>query len=300
MAPIEHRIGISTHFMPATHGEDLFDAIRVVHEAGFHGFEVVPTLDQAQLGYPENFPNVGIDLFEASADDVARLKDALAVFDWVTVHSPHLDWNLASANRHLRRLTAAYYDKCFDLAVALGAAAMTYHGGGPTWGFVRHQEQVWQFNVDYAAALMPRAREHGIPVGFEAGTLDYLKHVCDRVDGWGINLDLGHAYMAAGSDDGFFAYIDEFQGRIAEVHHNGVNHYWGKYMEHQPPHLNNTIDFQRVYQRLGEIGYEGPIVCEIQGHDIAQVIRHCEESRQMVVGIWDGTRRLSQRWNVAE
>jgi len=37
--PIEDRIGISTHFLPSTHGEDTFDAIRMVHEAGFKGFD---------------------------------------------------------------------------------------------------------------------------------------------------------------------------------------------------------------------------------------------------------------------
>ena len=81
MAPklsIDDRIGISTHFLPATHGEDIYRAIELVHEAGFAGFEVVPTLDQAQLGYPENHPNVGIDLFEASDADLDRLKDALS------------------------------------------------------------------------------------------------------------------------------------------------------------------------------------------------------------------------------
>ncbi len=102
MPPIEDRIGISTHFLPSTHGEDISDAIRLVADAGFSGFEIVPTLDQAQLGYPENHPNVGLDLFEATDADLDRLADALQVFEWTTVHSPHLDWNLASANRHLQ------------------------------------------------------------------------------------------------------------------------------------------------------------------------------------------------------
>ena len=300
MLLIRDRIGISTHFMPSTHGEDIFDAIRMVHNAEFKGLEIVPTLDQAQLGYPANQPNVGIDLFEATPDGIARLKDALSVFDWVTVHSPHLDWNLCSANRHLRRLTREYYDRCLEFAAELRAVAMTYHGGHATWGFIRKPQHIWEYNVEYAKRLMPRAKELGIPVGFEAGSLEYLKYVCDRLDGWGVNLDIGHAYMSAGTDEGFFAYIDEFQGRIVEVHHNGVNHYWGGYMEHQPPHLNNTVDFQRTYERLRQIGYQGPIVCEIQGQDIAQVIRHCQESKDMIVAIWNGTRSLSQRWNIAD
>lgn len=298
--PTERRIGISTHFLPTTHGENIFSAIRMVAEAGFAGFEIVPTLDQAQIGFPQNYPNVGIDLFEATTDDLAGLKEALRVFDWVTVHAPHLDWNLASANRHLRRLTWKYYDRCFEFGLALGAKAVTYHGGRETKGYIRSQKRIWDYNLEYARHLMPRAKEAGIPVGFEAGGLDYLKYVCARVEDWGINLDIGHAWMTAGSDEGFLAYFDEFKDRIAEVHHNGVNHYWGRFMEHQPPHMNNTVDYQLVYQKLAEIGYQGPIVCEIQGNDIPQVIQHCQECKEMIVGITGGTRRLSERWGVSD
>lgn len=59
---ISKRIGISTHFLPATHGEDLFRSAEMVHAAGFSGFEIVPTLDQAQIGSPANHPNVGNDI----------------------------------------------------------------------------------------------------------------------------------------------------------------------------------------------------------------------------------------------
>jgi sugar phosphate isomerase/epimerase len=283
--------------MPSTHGEDILDAIELVYRAGFQGFEVVPTLDQAQLGFPFNHSNVGIDLFEAADRELARLERALSVFRWVTVHSPHLDWNLASANRHLRRLTWEYYDRCLEFAAQIGAVAMTYHSGGPTWGFIRDEQDIWRYNLEYAQHAVPRAKELGVPIGFEAGSLPALRYVCDRVDGWGINLDIGHAYMSASSDAGFFAYLDQLGDRVVEVHHNGVNRYWGGYMEHQPPHLNNTIDFQHTYCHLREIGYAGPIVCEIQGHDIPQVIRHCQESKEMIVGIWDGTRDLADRWN---
>ena len=79
---------------------------------------------------------------------------------------------------------------------------------------------------------MPWAEESGIPVGFEASA---RSNTCGQGSRMGNDLDIGHAYMAAKSDEGFFAYIDEFAGRIAEVHHNGVNHYWGGFMEHQPP-----------------------------------------------------------------
>ena len=284
--------------MPSTHGEDIFRAIELVHGAGFRGFEIVPSLDQAQLGFPYSHPNVGIDLLDAEERDIDRLKDALSVFDWVTIHAPHTDWNIASPNRHLRRLTWKYYDTCLEFAARIGARAITYHGGAHTTGFIRKETDILDYSVEFARHVIERAKQLRIPIGFEAGSLTFLKHVCDHVDGWGINLDIGHAYMSAGTDDGFFAYLDQLGARTVEIHHNGINHYWGRYMEHQPPHMNNTIDFQRTYTTLKEIGYAGPIVCEIQGHDIEQVIRHCLESKEMIVGIWRGDRQLSQRWNV--
>ena len=298
MGGIEDQIGISTHFMPSTHGEDIYRAIEMVHKAGFRGLEIVPTLDQAQLGYPVNYPNVGIDLFEAGEKEIDHIKDALKVFDWVTVHAPHLEWNIASANRHLRRLTWEYFDRCLEFAGRLGARAITYHHGGETLGFIRRREDIWKYNLEYAEHAMARARELSMPVGFETGDLGHLKYICDHAGDWGINLDIGHAYMSAGSDDGFFMYIKELGDRIVEVHHNGVNQYWGKYMEHQPPHMNNTIDFQKTYTKLKEIGYAGPIVCEIQGQDIVQVIQHCQESKEMISGIWNGDRNLALRWNI--
>ncbi|NLD43207.1 MAG: sugar phosphate isomerase/epimerase [Chloroflexi bacterium] len=295
---VADRIGVSSHFLPSTHGEDVFEAMRMVREAGFKGFELVPTLDQAQLGYPANYPNVGFDLFEMTPPELHRLRKALAEFEWVTIHAPHLDWNLASANRHLRKLTWRYFDRCLDLGASVEAAAVTFHLGNPTWGFIRPEEDVTRHNIAYAEHIIERARAMGVPVGYEAGALKQLVAVCDAVEGFGMHLDIGHAYMAGHTDENYYAYFDQLGDRIVEIHHNGVNHYWGRYMEHQPPHLNNTIDFQGTYTRLREMSYSGPIVCEIQGHDIAQVIRHCLESKEMIVGIWEGTRLLAERWNV--
>jgi hypothetical protein len=56
------------------------------------------------------------------------------------------------------------------------------------------------------------------------------------------------------------------------------------------------IDFQRTYERLRDDGYQGPVVCEIHGMDIAQVIRHCRESKEMICGIWDGRLKMANRW----
>ena len=80
---------------------------------------------------------------------------------------------------------------------------MTYHGGGDTWGFVRKEADMLEYNAEYARHVIARAKQLRMPIGFEAGGLKFLKYVCERVDGWGINLDIGHAYMSAGTDEGF-------------------------------------------------------------------------------------------------
>ncbi|MHB1463193.1 MAG: sugar phosphate isomerase/epimerase family protein [Armatimonadota bacterium] len=295
---IDCRIGISTHFLPSTHGEDIIQAARMVAEAGFAGFEIVPSDDQAQLGFPQNYANVGIDLWDATLATRQELRRTLELFDWVTIHAPHLEWNLSSANRHLRRITSDYFDACLEYAIEIGAAAATFHLGNPTFGYIRQISDVMKYNVEYAAHAIERAQAAGMPVGFEAGGLDALRQVCQAVPGWGMHLDIGHAYMSAGSDAGFQAYIDQLGDRIVEIHHNGVNQYWGQYMEHQPPHLNNTIDYYATYRRLKEIGYKGPIVCEIQGQDIAQVIEHCLESKRLITAIWNDDWQPENRWSL--
>ena len=294
--PIDERIGVSAHFLPATHGETIYDAIRLASEAGFAGFEIIPSLDQAQLGYPENHPNVGIDLVEATPAERKRLKQALKVFKWVTIHGPNLDWNLASANRHMRRMTEEYYDRCIDFAGELGAAAVTFHRGHATDGYIRDAQKLWQYDLAYARRAIKLARRVKVPIGYESGVIPPHQYVCERVGGWGINLDLGHAYMTVFSDENFFKFFDAFKGRIVEIHHNGVNQFWGKYMEHQPTHLNNMIDYQGTYERLREDGYAGPIICEIQGQDIPSMLRHSRESKEMICGIWNGTLKLKDRW----
>ena len=85
-----------------------------------------------------------------------------------------------------------------------------------------------------------------MPVGYEAGVIEHHRYYCDHIPNWGINLDIGHAYMSVFSDENFFKFFDAFKGRIWEIHQNGVNHFWDNnmMMEHQPVHLNNTIDFE--------------------------------------------------------
>ena len=48
--------------------------------------------------------------------------------------SKHSDWNLASVNRHLRKITWDYYDLCLDLAAELGRKGDDLSLGYPRLG----------------------------------------------------------------------------------------------------------------------------------------------------------------------
>ena len=115
-----------------------------------------------------------------------------------------------------------------------------------------------------------------------------------------LNIRIGHAYIYAPSDEGFFAYFEQLGSRIVEVHHNGVCHYWDGFFDHLPIRLNNTIDYQRTYELLKAMDYRGPIVCEIIGPDISETLRNCQEAKEMICGIWNGTVRLKERWGLRE
>lgn len=299
---ITDRIGISTHFIPAVNDEDIFTAISLVRSAGFTTFELVPSKDQAQIGWPETYYNIGVEPKELTPDERQRLKEAVSNFNIFTLHAPHLALNISSTNRHIRKTSWEVYEEVFNLAIDIGVNIVTFHPGSATSGIIRSPALTIERCIAFGKEINKRAKEFGISVGFEV--CSSFSEMCQMVDGigegFGLNLDIGHALMAESSDDWLDKYCLHFKGRIVEVHMNGVNHYWGKFMEHQPVHLNNAIDYQATFERLKADDYKGPIICEIQGNDIEQVIKHCQEAKEMIVGIWNGTRKLNKRWNVVE
>ena len=126
---ISDRIGVSTHFMPQTENESIYDAINAVHEAGFMAFELVPTEDQAQIGWPINHPNIGVSPERLDKRERRHLREALSIFKIRTIHSPHLDFNLASVNRKVREITIQVYDEILQLALDLEVPTVTFHPG---------------------------------------------------------------------------------------------------------------------------------------------------------------------------
>jgi len=292
---ISEQLGLCSA-LPAAHGETLEQAAAMVLEAGFAGFELVPTDAQAQIGYPHDVPNVGLWPRDLLPQERQELRGRLSGFRFCTVHTTPLDINIASANPGIRDESVRQYFECMDLAIDLGLEVVTFHIGHSTGGFVRPQEQLLAHDVSFARRAVEYAKRRDLRVGYETGPVAQLRRVFAEVPDMGINIDLGHVAMQ-GEDPA--SLIEEFADRLLEIHFNGVVYGSGAFIEHVPVSRNNLIDYPAVVGAVRKIGFRGPIILELHGNDIAQVIAVCLEAREMLRGLWEGALTMQQRWYIA-
>ncbi|RLE81665.1 MAG: hypothetical protein DRJ51_03350 [Thermoprotei archaeon] len=285
MNDIGRYIGVSTHFMPLTYNETLEQAISIVVKAGIRTFELVPVKYQAQIGWPYNIPNVGVWVREMSNKDIKKLEDLLSMFDLVTIHSPHLDLNIASCNIGIREESIRQYMECLELARKLDVEIVTFHPGRQTSGFIRSDDEILEYEILFARKAVDYAKSHGMKVGYETGSVRRLKRLFEhfKPSEFGVNIDIGHVIMG-GYDP--VELIELWKDRTIEFHFHGVNHYWGGYMDHQPVWMNNAVDFRKVISKMRDVGFMGPIICEIQGNDIEQHVEHVLEARELIEFLW--------------
>lgn len=282
------RFGISTHFLPATHGESLFDAIDMVLAAGFEGFELVPADYQGTIGYPYTIKNVGLWPRTFGKEARSELRDKLSPFAFVTVHSPNLGVNIASINPGIREESVRQYMEIMELAADLGVKIVTFHCGKPTSGFVSPPQELIGHDVAFGRKALSYAQKHQLTIGYEVtAPLERMSRVLDELGPeFGLNLDLGHAAMEGVPPE---EWIDRYGERVIEVHFNSVFQLWdpGVFVEHQPMERNNIIDYPAVFGRLKAQNYEGPIVLELLGNDISQALDVCLRARENIIRIWE-------------
>ena len=283
--PLTHRIGISTHFLPAAHGEDIWAAMQQVLESGLRGFELVPADYQGQLGNPYTIRNVGIWPRAFRREQRERMRGVFAQFDTVTIHSPHLGLNISSINPGIRDETARQYIECIQLAIDTGVRTVTFHWGSDTPGFISDPADIIRPMVRFGKLACEFADEHDLTLGYEVGGFEQLKRVIGEINHprFGVNLDLGHAVMQGTTPRQWIAHFGE---KIVEVHINGVLKDWSGFTEHQPVDRNNVIDYEDTVAALKEIGFAGPLQCELQGFDIADATKHALAARDRFNAIW--------------
>jgi sugar phosphate isomerase/epimerase len=282
------RIGISTHFLPAANGESIWDAIDQVNAMGLHGFELVPDDYRGQLTEPY-VPEVGIWPPDLTGDQRRRLREALSVFDTVTVQSSRLDLNIASMNPGIREESCRQYFECMDLARDLGIRVVSFHRGDASAGDVQALSEIERHNVQFARRAAELADERDMVIGLRVGGSGGLESQMREIEAIGservgISLALGRATIAGPPPE---VWARRFAGKIIAVHLSGVLRDWSGCSDHQPIERNNLIDYEAVLAELHSQGFEGPLVCEIQGLDIENAVSHALAARALLSVIWE-------------
>jgi len=157
--------------------------------------------------------------------------------------------------------------------------------GHQTRGYIRSEDEILKHEIEFAKIAADYAKNHGIKVGYETGSVSRLNKILKLFspNEFGVNLDLGHTIMQSVD---LCKVINLWKDYIIEVHFNGVVHYWGGFMEHVPVWYNNCIDYRKVISHLKNIGFQGPIICEIEGNDLDQCIEVVLEAKELIEFLW--------------
>jgi sugar phosphate isomerase/epimerase len=285
-AEFRERLCISTGVLAATRGETLLEAIQMVKAAGFQGLELVTAAFGSPVGFPEIVPNLPLWPREFTKPKRAELKKHLASFKTLSVHAQGVGLNIAYLNPGLREESQKQYIEAIELAVDLGISVITFHCGFRTGNQRLPQETYAKYDIEFARRAVPLAEEHDLLLGYESGPFERLKRVIAEVNHprFGINLDIGHAAMAGVNPE---EWIRHFGEKIVEVHLNSATRHSGGFIEHQPVERNNVIDYEAVFAGLKRINYQGPLVLELLGVDIALTLDVARRGAQIFTEIWD-------------
>ena len=280
------RFCVSTGVLAATHGETLSEAIRMVKDAGFKGLELVAAAFGSPAGFPYSVPNLGLWPREYTPAQRKELKERLEDFKTLSVHGPHVGLNIAYLNPGLREESQRQYIETIELAVDLGIKVITFHCGSRTGHLRVPQENYAKYEIEFAHRALPLAEEHDLLLGYESGPFERLKRVIGEVNHprFGINLDIGHAAMGGVMPE---EWIKHFGEKIVEVHLNSVTRYSGGFIEHQPVERNDVINYEAVFAGLKGVNYQGPLVLELLGIDIAQALDVARRGSEIFTEIWE-------------
>lgn len=250
--------GVSTHLF---HAQRLDRAdLREIAAAGFDGIELFAT--------PTHF-----DYRSTTAVDDLRGWLADAGLTLYSVHAPIVEgydgsrwegvFNLASANEERRQQAVAEATTALQIARRLPYSTLVVHAGLP-----RMQQTPGEDSRDAARrsieALAAAAAPLGVRVAVEVipnqlSAVGSLVHFVEEVldtGAAGICLDFGHANL----DGDVLEAVETVSEHLIAVH---VHDNRGRTDDHLLP-FEGTIDWPGALTAMRKVGFDGPIVLEIQ------------------------------------
>jgi len=287
-ASLAQRVGFSTLFM-RSNGYSLLEALDLGYDAGFRTVEVVPTTIQGNTGYPTTGFSVGIDLDEATPQEIDELAASLARFPRRNVHSMSRDINIASRNAGIARESVRQFMQCAQFAVDIAAQSVTFHIGLPNLGEQIGDEQfVIERNIEFGKRIAEFAENHNLKAGYENlggfPNISQMQEIIDRVGSprFGCHLDVGHVWLAGDKDP--VRWVNELGPHLVAVHVHGTYHRPDRGFEnHQSLELDDCTDFPALLAALNACGFDGPMILELLAKDIPTYLQMCQRSRDILL-----------------
>jgi sugar phosphate isomerase/epimerase len=235
------------------------DALRIVREAGYAGFEMM-------LDVPHAFPaHLTPGKIETLKAEIAASGLAIANFNAFMMGAVgdfhHPSW--VEADPALRRQRIDHTKAACRVGRAHGGDQLSTEPGGPVEGM--SEEAAWALFKQGLAEVLPVAAETRVKVlvepepGLLIEKADPMARLLDEVpDPWlGLNFDLGH-FVVVGEDPA--ALIRRFGKRIDHVHLEDIGadrrHY------HMVPG-DGIVDFRAIFEALRDVGYGGWVTVEL-------------------------------------
>lgn len=285
--------GVSTLWMPTEQegGLTLLEALKRVKERGFETLELVPGRF-LRASYPHDRTSVGFYPDEVEDEFMEELEESLSDFNTVTVHSPHMELNIASLNDGIRKESLRQFYQCIDIGKRLGADVVTFHHGGAVSGTNPRLEKIVEYNVKFGKEVLRRSDDTQVQLGYEVlggaladRELELLREILTRIGSkrFGINLDVGHVNIVNGGNAAEWA--REFGEDLKELHLHGTYYRSDRepgFTTHSPLSQEDCIAMEDLFSVLEQYKFDGPIVTEIHAPDLATYLDYSEEAKEMV------------------
>lgn len=247
-------IGVSTL---AVRGLRLAEAISAVRAAGFDTLELVPY--------------VWKPVAEFFRDERKRLRDELADFACVTVHSSAaIGGRLSDDDPAVRHRLRAEYQRLLDFGIELGARVVSFH----------------QMDDVFAGHVIERVRGERVQVGVETFEHQWIsEYGCPQL---GTLFDVGHAVQRIA--DSLPATLAEWVGRqaygIKQLHIHGVARMDGQKVDHLALDEANIVDYEALGAEIRRLRLNAPLILEIGIRDEApeRNLQHCRQAAEILRG----------------
>lgn len=227
-------------------GEELFDRAA---RAGYDHVELMMDGDWSR---------------EALEADPDRVADPVDEHDLdLLVHLPFGGFDVGSPHEKVREGSVAELTACIETAGGLGAEKAVLHAESNAWGPVADADDRIDLVADSVRALTDVADDAGVEVCAEnipraTPSIHQFDRLVDATDA-SMTVDTGHARMDGVDAGGIASMVRDDPDRVSHFHLNDTRVADDEHL----PFGAGTIDFERVFDALRAVDWEGTLSLEV-------------------------------------